>query len=181
MTGAYETVKAPDTETVTLTDVMNSLRGLSSSITDLKMRVDKVEGGAVKFTPMATPERVAQDISKPAMDLKGLTAGEQRFGGKTVACMVNGTLLPDFVPRYGEGTLVRINPKSDLGKRLEGQIVKVPVGRNQRQEMSALEGVGRVEGLHYVDKNHETKYRVVFPGLTGVRGDGYRESELVAV
>jgi hypothetical protein len=147
--------------------LMAMLKSISSKIDDVTGRLTTVEE-RVERQAKATPQFQPSGSTDWHNGVKALKkAGEGTDGKSTLPVGVDGLLVHHYRRRYADGDIVQLDPASDVSKRLADSGVHTE------------NLLGQVVGIHFVNNAGKAKYRVNVPGVTGERGDGFWEDELI--
>ena len=160
-----------------LTNLSADMQDLQRRLGDVETRVKQQDMRTAKFQPMQPPEGLGK---KPMPRLEGLQKAEQfATEGKSLMVSASGLIAPYARRLYPDGAIVRVNPTSDLYRRLQLAKEKAEkAGRDRFFDPDRGEGV--VITTHFVNSRWQVKYRVRFDGLTQQgRGDGFYEDELI--
>ena len=160
--------------------ILDSLKPLEEKVTLLSERLEQVENKTPQFTPIrrepTSRETLADTYAPPEQLMRRVMGQVQRDGdtrtgqqGRMDDPNYLKTIPPKSRPVFRSGDIVRINPEA----------LKWGSDRYWRDILGERPGVGEVLARQYMTKTYEPKYTVHIPGITGVRGDGFRESELL--
>lgn len=163
----------------------------------LTARVAAVESSTPTFTAQQRPEKAADRLANTYRPPESLAEAKKHLtrDGQLISGITNDELRdqiqamkPEDRPIFGPGSRVRVNPDAlifgsdapaDADKPDDPERPITPRFWRDVLKIRNSDGVGTVSDISLITKSYEPKYKVKVPGLTGLIGDGFRESELL--
>ena len=195
-----EPTVAPDPPAAdpTLARVLALLESQQEEMTALReeLRQAKSAQGA-SFKPMQPPSGVRRGRGGRFGNLDAALAQGQRRGwgereamgiSSQILIDIHGEKIPDRMldavgPRFYDGDAVRINPDATREGFPEGltwgDVLARLAPTTRKGQRANPHGVGTVTKVLWLTDDEGWKYKVVVPGITGARPDGFHDHELL--
>lgn len=167
-------------------DIRSLISDLTAEVKSLRQQVRDQDNRMPVFQPNQTKSDYANYFEGMVKGQPFERAGDRRFVIGTDSHPLSDAELRRNPPQFAANDYVRLNLEAPAhGSERTWDDVVEGLNERQRKARKRLPSVvGRVVYISYRRDDGSYKYRVIFPGLTGLvpdkdRGDGFDEDELL--